>query len=304
MATWLTRVGASLGLSLALVALGPAPAIAQHSVCLNCIDPASPALPASGAWFTPEEPGTGFLLNVQGSRIGGTWFGFDEAGNPQWYLIAGDLVRGSSETGEGPWLAEVTITSYQGGACLGCDYRNANESPGPELRIEFYARNAARFSVDGQEWRKLETLTFGTEALQLFAPSVTYPVPDLRGIWLFVVRPPGTPPGSDGWAYSIIAHTRGGGPVISTGGGVAVASFYRTKFGPGDDSPVVSFGCSRDRDGPGLTCRVTRRFSIFSGIGSTTDTYYTLKLEDIGATRMKGEASDGGTIEAFRIGFD
>lgn len=297
-----------LGLLVALTALAPDQANAQVSACSTCVQTKAPASPASGAWFTPDEPGTGFLLNFQGSRIGGTWFGFDEQGAPQWYLIAGDLLR--SEPGaESLWHAEMPLFRYVGGACLGCDFRAAEELGGPRIRIEFDARNAGRFSVDGRPWRRLESLTFGADTEKAFAPAVTYPFPDMDGMWAFVVTSPGAAPDSGYLRHSVVTGTPGATHSATDAGGLVEVAFRLVSPGPGngetDRDPAVTLECAQAQRDTVVNCFVMRHFSLPRSISPMEpEARYTLRLEDIGVTRFKAEAADGGTIEAFRVEFD
>ncbi|MEM1411910.1 MAG: reprolysin-like metallopeptidase [Pseudomonadota bacterium] len=55
-------------------------------------DPDRLLKPNPGLWSDPASDGRGFDIQVFGSRLSVIWYTYDDAGEPTWYLAAGDLV--------------------------------------------------------------------------------------------------------------------------------------------------------------------------------------------------------------------
>lgn len=78
------------------------------------------ATPTSGWWWNAFEPGRGFALERQGTKIFMAGFMYDTAGSAIWY--AGTLTQQSNGTYTGDLLG------YQGGQALGATYRAPTSS--------------------------------------------------------------------------------------------------------------------------------------------------------------------------------
>jgi hypothetical protein len=63
------------------------------------IDP-RPSGQWSGHWWNPAQSGHGFQFNHKGDVIFGTWYSYDEAGDPTWYLFVGALTDADSATAD------------------------------------------------------------------------------------------------------------------------------------------------------------------------------------------------------------
>jgi hypothetical protein len=72
----------------------------------------------SGHWFKPSQPGHGFQFNHKDNVIFGTWYSYDEAGNPTWSLFVGSFTSADSASAQvyaftgpplsnEPWQAEL-----------------------------------------------------------------------------------------------------------------------------------------------------------------------------------------------------
>jgi hypothetical protein len=150
--------------------------------CLDCPEFRFKPYPETGLWYNPDEPGTGFMFEVQGGILAGYYYLYDELGHPQWLMVTGPLIE--SEIEGVMWELEAELLKFSGGRCLDCDYSEAqlDDSPGT-LRLEFFQRNAGRFQVDDLPSQEMVTLTYGTAVAPVFAPHSDYLLPDLAGYW-------------------------------------------------------------------------------------------------------------------------
>jgi PhoPQ-activated pathogenicity-related protein len=72
---------------------------------------ARPDGPYSGLWWNPQQSGHGFQFNQKDDAFFGTWYSYDENGDPLWYLYIGEMLDASSARAdmyrfEGPPLSD------------------------------------------------------------------------------------------------------------------------------------------------------------------------------------------------------
>jgi hypothetical protein len=172
----MTMVWLAAGAALPGQSAGPIP-------CLGCPDLRVNSYPETGLWYTPDEPGTGFMFEVQGGILVGYYYLYDDDGRPQWLMVSGPLVE--SDTEGVMWQLETPLLQFSGGRCLDCDHTPAelDDSPGT-LRLEFFQRNAARFQVDDLPSKEIVTLTYGAAVESIFEPFSDLLVPDVTWYWL------------------------------------------------------------------------------------------------------------------------
>lgn len=83
----------------------------------------------SGHWFNPAQSGHGFQFNHKDDVLFGTWYSYDEGGNPTWYLFVGAFTDNDSASAEvyafqgpplsdEPWQAELLQESVVGSLML------------------------------------------------------------------------------------------------------------------------------------------------------------------------------------------
>jgi hypothetical protein len=146
--------------------------------CVGCPDLRVSSYPETGLWYTPDEPGTGFMFEVQGGILVGYYYLYDHDGRPQWLMVSGPLDE--SDTEGVMWELETPLLQFSGGRCLDCDHTPAelDDSPGT-LRLEFFQRNAARFQVDDLPSKEIVTLTYGAAVEPIFEPFSDLLVPNL-----------------------------------------------------------------------------------------------------------------------------
>ena len=75
----------------------------------------APFVPETGWWWTPNEPGTGYALEVQGNQMMLGIAHFDTDGSPRWSLAMGTMSDAR--------FFEGTAVSYLGGQALGQSFR-------------------------------------------------------------------------------------------------------------------------------------------------------------------------------------
>lgn len=188
------RTIAALFLVIAFLVIAAFPTIAQDGPdlpCVNCpefqVDSTREVPPETGIWRNPEQPGSGFMFEVQNNRLAGYYFLYDDAGRPVWHLFVGEL-QPSDDPGI-RWVVEAELQYAENGACLNCAYQQPDYSvTGHSIRFEFIYNGFARFSVDGAPMQTIMPLVFGTSGGPAFAPQVPdYVLPNLEGQWSFAV---------------------------------------------------------------------------------------------------------------------
>lgn len=85
--------------------------------------PAEPAMPRTGWWWNPDESGTGFSIEVQGSTLFLVGYMYDQSGNPVWYYSAGKMTSGTSYT--------APVLQFANGQTVGGPYH----PPGPPVAV-------------------------------------------------------------------------------------------------------------------------------------------------------------------------
>ncbi len=154
--------------------------------CVGCESRQQRITPTEGMWYNPEQSGTGFMIDVRNQHIGGTWYGYDEQGQPTWLIFSGPLVEG--DTPEVMWTVDADLVRYEGGNCANCPYRppSANEAVG-SIHLEFYQMNHASVRINGGEKQFVVPVAFGGIPRIRIGDS-PYTVPDVHGQWLFVFK--------------------------------------------------------------------------------------------------------------------
>jgi hypothetical protein len=166
-------------------------------------------VPVEGMYYKPDEPGTGFVLEYQAGVVVVTYFAYEEDGRPVWWQMSGELkeaivVPGFSEppppagAGKEIHFIEGNLQRFEGGSCLGCDYKAPEVVSSPSfIRIFFRESTQATFFL-GEGFNNTELyvhLEFGfVQFIRNFerddSPLIyeTTGFPDLRGEWTFVTE--------------------------------------------------------------------------------------------------------------------
>lgn len=103
--------------------------------------PAWAIIPENGVWWAPSLDGSGFNLEVQDNILVFASYGYDENGNPAWYIAAGAMTSDRNFT--------APVQRYSAGSCLNCPYRKPTGTVIGNLTITFTSSQTANFSLLG-----------------------------------------------------------------------------------------------------------------------------------------------------------
>ncbi len=147
------------------------------------------AYPANGAWFNPEQPGTGYLIYRQCQRLLGYYFGYGQSGESRWWLFSG-VIEPVSAGQEFIWRVEADLESFSDGRCPGCTFSAPERRFDGTVELDFAGAAAAtvRLEVAGADIieERITPLAFGVESLRN-QPSDQLGIPDLTGTWIATV---------------------------------------------------------------------------------------------------------------------
>lgn len=115
--------------------------------------------PKVGVWWSPSEPGRGFVFDGSGATLAMQAYTYDAAGQAQWYLVVGELTnQGANWSG--------TLQKYKGGQCLGCAYRQSQDNGNDGVITIVFTSDTAG----------VLTMPNGTRSnIEAFFPLGTYP---------------------------------------------------------------------------------------------------------------------------------
>lgn len=143
----------------------------------------SSLLPVAGNWYNPDEPGTGYVIDVQRGYVFGFYFGYNEDGGQRWMSFQGEL-----EESDKPgirWELSSVLTNYSGGNAFNEPYQEPTaQASEHEIQFEFTHTHGGKFSVDGGDYQSIEPLNYRVETDQIFNED-EYLFPDLTGQWVF-----------------------------------------------------------------------------------------------------------------------
>ena len=74
--------------------------------------------PVTGLWWNPNESGSGYNIEVHHGVMVVTMYSYAAGGDPQWYLVIGNLANAG-----GGVAATGTLDKYRGGQCASCMYQ-------------------------------------------------------------------------------------------------------------------------------------------------------------------------------------
>lgn len=99
--------------------------------------------PESGFYWNPDEPGSGYSLEIQDNFLFGAFYVYDDLGLPYWYTTGGFL--------DGNAFYEGDIFISEDGPCLACTYtpNNTFVSNLGKVSINFLTETTATITVQG-----------------------------------------------------------------------------------------------------------------------------------------------------------
>jgi hypothetical protein len=127
--------------------------------------------PETGQYWDPDEPGTGFNIEIQDNYIYIAFNAFDEDGKPIWYASGGFLDGNSSYEG--------LIGYFSGGQCLGCEWQQNSvgvDSGLGYVNLEFITETTAELTLLGV-----------TKTIERFNFYLGDELQKMRGEWQVVI---------------------------------------------------------------------------------------------------------------------
>ncbi len=105
--------------------------------------PAWAFTPESGWWWNPDEPGTGFAIEIQDDKVFAAFYVYDDLGNPIWYTAVGDIQGNSYFDND----RDYTF----GGTCIDCSYTTPTTliGDGGPVTIDFLTETTATIQFGG-----------------------------------------------------------------------------------------------------------------------------------------------------------
>lgn len=288
-------------MTLALLAFPAASLIAQEGPyvpCVDCGELTQAPFPESGLWYNPDQSGTGFTFEIQNGVMAGYYYGYDIEGEPEWYLVAGQLER--SESSGVMWELEVEPQRFTGGNCLGCPYQAPGEPDAlPAIKIEYLQRAYARVTLGDGSVQYIVPIMYGDAGKAFFSEQTPYLFPQVTAdpyasLWTLVFKEPGEEEHAP-WTWSpeifMISEAE-----VSTGGPNEGRLVYRIYL-PGPPPEVaIQIGeitCGPDATSGEAVCELHMGSVLYQiPIGNLTD------------SRFFGEAEDGTIVQGFRLQYD
>ena len=271
--------------------------------CPECKGYPVPSYPETGWWYNPDEPGTGFNIEIQNGYLLGAYYGFDKQGQPAWYLFQGLLEPGRDDSF---YSIDAELQSYVDGSCLTCDHVPvvASESPGT-IQVDFFQRNHATFSVSGEIQQFVVPLVYGTAA-SVDYPQTEYAVPDLEGFWVVVVENP-DPAYGPRWGRKA-EYVRFGNKGLRTdedGNAELLAHVIFTYPAPPEILAVGTIECRRLNLVPDElpACTITYVTS-YPGSGGLVPLEFRMPIANIGDSRVEAATPEGILFKAIRVDYD
>jgi hypothetical protein len=261
--------------------------------------------PETGAWYNPEQSGSGFTIEIQNGRMVAYYYGFDPEGQPTWWLFVGDL-EVSEEPGVA-WEAEGFPNRFEGGNCFDCEY----EAPGdPEqlgaVRFEFLQRASLRLTLPSGSQQYMVPITYGSESKAYFAEHSDYLFPamassQIGALWYFAYDYTSAGEQRGPWEMDLLPLTIGqprflpqgrfdrpDGPVLAYS-----VTWYDTPINALGNGEIIcelrEFGDARV---PACVYIFSSSLSFEIPVGNFTD------------SRIQGVAENGWRFEAFRAYLD
>jgi hypothetical protein len=288
------------------LALFPVALLAQDQPfvpCPDCENRIHRPYPASGAWANLFRPGSGFNLVVQNGFLIGFYYGYDESGQPTWYLFNGPLVAPEVDKSV-LWTLEAPIYHVSGGNCFACPYHPPeSEQPAGAIRLEFTQKNFASFQFDDGPKETMTTFLFASPGFFAFEEDTNYLFPELGGDgedaapWIILLSTADAGPDDPDSRRLLFVHFLAAEFNITNG--QLVVSYHTFEEDPLRDpvGPLVTTNCTLVIGEEDIQCRLHTGISSFRGP-------YAVPIANLGSNRFFGESESGKTVEGFRVDYD
>ncbi len=114
------------------------------AVSLVCAFSVSAFTPETGFWWNPDEPGSGYAIEIQDNFMFVAFYVYDADGNPEWYTAGASL--------QGNALFDSVMHYTYGGPCIDCAYTRPITLQGEmgPVTINFLTETTATLQFGGQ----------------------------------------------------------------------------------------------------------------------------------------------------------
>jgi hypothetical protein len=290
---------------LALV-LFPVALLAQDQPFVPCPDCESRIhrpYPASGAWANLLRPGSGFNLVVQNGFLIGFYYGYDESGQPIWYLFNGPLVA-PEEDASVLWTVEAPIYLVSGGNCFACAYHPPeSEQPAGTIRLEFTQKNFASFQFDDGPKETMTTFLFASPGFFAFEEDTNYLFPELGA------------DGEDAAPWLILLSTAETGPMVANSRLPLIVHFEASRKVLVDNELFIVYETLEDSQvvdpiAPlaNIQCGTIFAEELMCLFRTTVHPlffdHFKIPAANLSSNRFFGESESGKTVEGFRVEYD
>ncbi len=269
--------------------------------CVGCEDLTQVPFPEPGAWYNPDQSGTGFSLEFQNGIMAGYYFGYDVTGEPEWTVVTSRLTR--SEQPDVMWELEVEPNRFTGGNCLGCPYQAPNAPEVlPPIRIEFLQRAYARVTLNDGSVQFMVPIMYGEAGIAYFNEQTPWLFPKLVAdpvfsLWTLVFKEFSEEEFAP-WTWSSGIVMIGDGVLVTNGPSKGLLSYsvVQPVHPPEVLLSLGNISCSLDEalGEPGCILQLfgINPIEFKIPIGNFTD------------SRIFGEAADGTMVQGFRLQYD
>ena len=263
--------------------------------CPACDNIQSDNLPKNTIWWNPDKSGVGISIEVQGDRVFGIYYGYDEEGQSTWYTFVGDLIRATDSNTT--WEVNASLSSYQNGSCINCQHQFPQATDFiANIHIVFNQLNHASYKIDDGEFQNIVPFLFGNTATTDFPSQTNLEIPNLEGAWVFSYI--NYPVHEFNPIQASVLNLLGKQVTTLDDGTTTLGvSGYATDVLFNVLSCRTYFDSRQNISGP-----VCALFGTINDDGSS-DNGYLLNIGDIGTNKMFGKKANGDTVEAYKLEF-
>ena len=263
--------------------------------CPQCLATGLETLPHNGLWWSPDLSGVGVGIEIQGEKVLGTYYGYNQDGQATWYTFVGNLLP--SDDPQVMWDVQSHINLFENGVCFNCQYQTPGMADfSGSIHIQFNQANHAHISINDGEVQNIVPFIFAENTNATFSEITDFEVPEMTGTWVFA---------------EAILPVHEFNP-IKAEALILYPQFVRN-FDDGTKELSVR-GRATDVVIPVLTCKTYLDennniagptcvlFGTVNDDGSSDNGYY-VNLAGLGVNKIKGRKANGDTIEAFKMEF-